>query len=400
HVITDGRDSPPKSAEDEIKKLDQKLRDLGIGTIASVMGRYYAMDRDRRWERTEKAYVCLTEGVGNKAATPYEAVQNSYKEGKTDEFIDPTNIVKDGKPIALIQSNDAVIFFNYRIDRPRQLTKAFVLDNFERDANKITSFDPYTVKYYKTHLPKEEIVVSNPFQRKVKLSNLYFTTLTEYEKELPAKIAFPPTKVENPLGKIVSSVGFHQLRMAESEKERFVTFYFNGQNEETYKNEERVIVPSPKVPTYDQKPEMSSYELMRLLIDKMKQKKYQFILINFANPDMVGHTGNIQATTQAIKAVDTCLGTIIQESLANGYTLLVTGDHGNVEQKINPQTGQISTEHTGNPVPFIAIGTALQGKVAKLQAGILADIAPTVLYVLDIPKPDDMTGRNLLEEVS
>lgn len=399
HIITDGRDSPPKSALESVKRLQEKMNSLKIGIIASVMGRYYAMDRDRRWERTEKSYQCLTKGIGNKANSIFSAIEEAYKQEKTDEFIDPSNIVSENqKPIALIGENDAVIFSNYRIDRPRQLTKAFVLDNFEQDANKTTSFDPYAIKYYKTHLPKEEIL-NKPFQRGEKIKNLYFATMTEYEKNLATYVAFPPIRVHRPLGKILSEAGFSQLRISESEKERFVTFYFNGQNEISFLGEERLIVPSPKIPTYDFKPEMSAYELTNVLISKMREKKYHFILLNFANPDMVGHTGNIEATIKAIKAVDECLGKIINEGLNLNYYILITSDHGNAEQKINPQTGEISTEHTNNSVPFIAIGNKFKNRFIKLQTGILADVAPTVLSLLELPKPEDMTGRNLLEEI-
>ncbi len=399
HAFTDGRDSPPKSAAGVIKRIEEKLIQNGVGKIATVSGRYYAMDRDHRWERTEKAYLCLTKGTGLKASSAIEAITNSYNSGKTDEFIDPTNIVVDDKPLALIEDGDAVIFFNYRIDRPRQLTKAFVLDNFERDANELGSFDPYHEKYYKTHLPKTLPIVSPPFKRERKIENLFFVTMTEYEKGLPVDVAFPPITVHMPLGRVISERGLSQLRMAESEKERFVTIYFNGGQDMPFVGEERIITPSPNVPTYDLKPEMSAYEQTDILINKMREKKYAFILINYANPDMVGHTGNIQATTAAIKAVDTCIGKLVKESLILNYTLLITADHGNAEQKINPQTGEISTEHTASRVPFVAVSQSYQGRYIKLQSGILADVAPTVLALLGIPKPSDMTGRNLLEEI-
>lgn len=399
HVITDGRDSPPKSSGEIINQLQETLTATGVGKIATVSGRYYAMDRDRRWERTEKAYVCLTVGGKNRTHSAFEAIEQTYKSGKTDEFIEPTNIIDDtGKPLALIEKGDAVIFYNFRIDRPRQLTKAFVLDDFEQDANRMFSYDPYAVKYYKTHFPKEEIV-NPPFKREAKIQNLFFVTMTEYAKNLPVEVAFPPILVQMPLGRVLEERGFAQLRMSESEKERFVTFYFNGQRELPFAYEDRLITPSPKVPTYDMKPEMSAYEVTNMLISKMKETKYKFILVNFANPDMVGHTGNIQSTIVAVKTVDECLSKIVQEALTLNYSVLVTADHGNAEEKINHQTGEISTEHTDNPVPFIAINNSLQGKFIKLQSGILADVAPTVLSLLEIPKPQEMTGRNLLEEV-
>lgn len=398
HAITDGRDSPPKSAGELFAHLEERMKTIGTGKVASVCGRYYAMDRDRRWERIEKAYNCYTKGVGKTSKTALEAVQNSYNEGKTDEFIEPTNIIDEqGKPV-LISQGDAVIFFNFRIDRPRELTKAFVLDDFEGQANTITSFDPYAVKYNKSHL-KTDTTLTPPFNRGEKIKDLLFITMTEYENNLPVEVAFPPIPVHTPLGSIIAERGVQQLRMAESEKERFVTFYFNGLREARFPFEDRLITPSPKVPTYDLKPEMSAYEQTTLLISKMRERKYEFILINFANPDMVGHTGNIQATILAIKAIDSCLGKIVQEALNLDYAIMITADHGNAEQKINPHTGEVSTEHTDNPVPFIAINKELQGKFFKLQSGILADVAPTILAMMEVPKPSEMTGRNLLEEI-
>lgn len=398
HAITDGRDSPPKAAAGTIKRVEEKLTQSKIGKIASIMGRYYAMDRDRRWERIEKAYSCLTEAKGQTAPSAAEAISQAYNESKTDEFIEPTVILENGKPVATIKKGDAVVFFNYRIDRPRELTKAFVLDDFEKQANITTSFDPYAVKYYKTHAPKEPILTP-PFKREKKIENLFFITMTEYEKNLPVEIAFPPIMVNMPVGRVIADAETRQMRMSESEKERFVTFYFNGQREVAFEKEERLIVPSPKVPTYDLKPEMSAREVTQLLLTKMRSRTYPFILVNFANADMVGHTGNIEASIMAVKTLDECLGEIVTLGLAYDYTIMITADHGNVEQKINPQTGQISTEHTDNPVPFLAINKKFQGKNTKLQTGILSDVAPTVLTQMEIPKPSTMTGRNLMEEM-
>lgn len=398
HVITDGRDSPPKSAAETIRQLEERIAQNGVAKIATVIGRYYAMDRDRRWERTEKAYRCLTMADGKSAPNALEAVNQSYNSGKTDEFIDPTFMVENGKPIAQIIEGDAVVFLNYRIDRPRQLTKAFVLENFEEIANQSLSFDPFAVKYYKTHYPTET-TINPPFKRGAKIENLLFITMTEYERNLPTDVAFPPITVQSPLGKVLSDKGINQLRMSESEKERFVTFYFNGQRESPFPMEQRLIIASPKVPTYDLKPEMSAYELSNTLLTRMKSMQYNFILVNFANADMVGHTGNIQATIVAVKTIDDCLGKIVQEALTLDYSIIITADHGNAEQKINPQTGEISTEHTANPVPFIFINNNVQGRFMKLQTGILADVAPSILHLLDIPKPLGMSGRNLLEEI-
>ncbi len=399
HAILDGRDSPPKSALTIIKQLEEKMKQMGVGTIASISGRYYAMDRDKRWDRVEKAYNCLVHGSVITATSPQERISASYQNNITDEFIEPTTILNStGSPVALIEKGDAVIFFNYRIDRPRELTKAFVLDNFEEDANTTLSFDPYAVKYSKSHL--HEVNSANPpFKRGPKIENLEFVTMTEYEQNLPVSIAFPPVVVKMPVGRVIAEHGLEQLRLAESEKERFVTFYFNGQLEQPFPYEERLIVPSPKIPTYDAKPEMSAPEVTNILLSKMQTQKYSFILVNFANPDMVGHTGNIQATVQAIKAIDQCIHQIVTTALGIGYAVLITADHGNAEQKINPETGGISTEHTSNPVPFIAIAKHLQNKYMKLQSGILADVAPTILFLLELDKPEDMTGRNLLEEI-
>lgn len=398
HLITDGRDSPPKSAIDSVKQLENTMIQNKLGRIATVMGRYYAMDRDRRWERTEKAYLCLTKGIGSTAKSAEEAIINAYSQDKTDEFIEPCQILDSGNNSTIIKEGDSVIFFNYRIDRPRQLTKAFILDDFEAQANASISFDPYAVKYYKTHYP-QETMINPPFKREQKIKNLLFVTMTEYEKNLPNEIAFTPVVVHMPLSRVLSENGITQLKLTESEKERFVTFYFNGQRETPFPMEDRLIVPSPKVPTYDMKPEMAAYELTNILLSKIREQKYPFILVNFPNPDMVGHTGNIQATVVAIKTIDSCLGKIAQEALNFDYSLIITGDHGNAEQKINPQTGDISTEHTANSVPFIFINSKYQGSFIKLQTGILADVAPTILSVLNIRKPDEMSGRNLLEEL-
>ncbi len=397
HSITDGRDSPPKSASEIVKRVEEKIKELGIGRIATVIGRYFAMDRDRRWDRTEKAYRCLTQGEGQKAKSAQEAIENAYSQNKTDEFIDPTVIIESSLPVALIEAGDAVIFYNFRIDRPRELTKVFVLDNFEQDANKITSFDPYAVKYHKTHYPQEQILAA-PFKRGGKIQNLAFITMTEYEKGLPVDVAYPPTQVKLPLSRVLSEQGLAQLKITESEKERFVTYYFNGLKEAPFPQEERIIVPSPKVQTYDQKPEMSAYEITEILIKKIYEQRHSFILVNFANADMVGHTGNIEASVKAVKVLDECIAKISDATLDKEDYLIIISDHGNVEQKINPQTGQISTEHTANPVPFIVVAEEFQGRLIKLQTGILADVSPTVLFLLNLDKPTEMTGRNLLEE--
>jgi len=398
HLITDGRDSPPKSAEIYLQDIQNKIEQMGVGSIASVMGRYYAMDRDRRWDRIEKAYKCLTEGIGQKAPDWKAAVESSYSEGITDEFILPTNICSNEDPV-LIGDNDAVIYYNFRIDRPRELTKAFVLDDFESEANK-RSFDPYAIKYHSKHEIDdiEEPPVVVPFTRNKVVKNLYFVTMTEYEDNLPAHVAFPPHVVEMPLGRIISEAGVQQLRMSESEKERFVTHYFNGLRNQPFPLEDRLIIPSPKIATYDLRPEMSAPEMTQVLIEKIQTETYKFILVNYANPDMVGHTGNLTAAIKAIQASDECIGKVVAEALRHDYAVLITADHGNVEEMLDTKTGGISTEHSGNNVPFIAIGNEFHGKNMTLPVGILADVAPTVLALLNIPQPPQMTGRNLLEE--
>lgn len=403
HLFTDGRDSPPQSSLTYINNLRDVIKKEGIGQIASIMGRYYAMDRDHRWERTARAYMALTRGEGQLVRTPDEAINNSYDEGKLDEFIEPS-LVSDpmGKPIALIKDNDAVVFFNFRIDRPRQLTSAFVMKDFSGTSFNF-GFDPYLIKYTKKH--QDEAPQAPPtFDRGNPLNNLYFVMMTEYGKPLAdagAKVAYPPEVVGMTLGRVVSEAGLTQLRMAESEKERFVTFYFNGQQEIEYTGERRIIVPSPKVPTYDKKPEMSAHELTESLLKQLKDpaNNYSFILVNFANADMVGHTGSIGAAVTACEVLDECLGKLSNFVLAYNGVMIVTADHGNAEEMINAQTGQIDTEHSVNPVPFIVISKNYFGKPQVLQQGILADVAPTVLKLLNLDVPGSMTGRNLLEGV-
>ncbi|MFZ5932803.1 MAG: 2,3-bisphosphoglycerate-independent phosphoglycerate mutase [Patescibacteria group bacterium] len=403
HLFTDGRDSPPTSAKTYINSVREAITREGVGTIATLMGRYWAMDRDLRWDRTAKAYLALTKGEGQLVKTPEEAIELSYSRGKTDEFVEPAIITQaDGTPISLIKDGDAVIFFNFRIDRPRQLSRAFVFNDFSQ-ANVDFGYDPYLVKYAKTHIGEKE-PVQEPFKREGKLQNLFFVTMTEYDKALVengAQVAFPPEKVDLPLGRVISDAEKKQLRMAESEKERFVTFYFNGQQEMAFEGEERYIVPSPKVATYDLKPEMAARELTDALLEKVREvnHEYAFILVNFANPDMVGHTGSIGPAVKACEVVDECLGKIANLVLAYGGTLLITADHGNAEEMINASTGAIDTEHSVNPVPFIAVSRQFLGKAENLPSGILADVAPTVLALLGLPQPTAMTGRNLLESL-
>lgn len=396
HLFTDGRDSPPTAAKIYLNKIKEVIKRENVGQIASLMGRYWAMDRDFRWERTEKAYNALTLGLGNLVKTPEEAVESSYDNGKTDEFIEPFLV----EPLTLIKDNDSVIFFNFRVDRPRQLSRTFVFNDFSK-AQSTISFDPYLVKYKKKHLNLAQEKIQMPFNRNPRLNNLYFATMTEYEKPLideGAFIAFPPERVDMPLGRVISDNGFKQLRASESEKERFVTFYFNGQQEAPFDLEERLIVPSPKVTTYDLKPEMSAVELTDEVLGNLKTNfDYKFILINYANPDMVGHTGNIGAAVKACQITDECVARLANFALAYDGALVITADHGNCEEMINAQSGQIETEHSKNPVPLIIISKDLMGKGEMLSSGVLADVAPTILNLLQIPTPSQMTGRNLLK---
>ncbi len=396
HIISDGRDSPPTSALTFIAQIKQHIDQLGVGTIASVMGRYYAMDRDHRFSRTEKAYFCLTRDGGTTAKSAEETIKNSYAAGKTDEFIEPTTIIGgDGKPLGLIQGGDAVIFFNFRIDRPRQLTKAFVTADFKKQAVR-EEFDPYAVKYYKKHLPVPRRDEELPFERGEMVKDLYFVTMTRYEVNLPVDVAFPPQFVQMPLGRLISDRGYRQLRLAETEKERFVTYYFNGQREEPFPQEDRLMIPSPTAATYDLTPEMSTPQLSHALSETLSKDRYDFMVVNVACPDMVAHTGNLAATVKACEAADAFVGEAVKQILPLGGAVLITGDHGNAEELINPLTGGADTEHSVFPVPFSLVAKQWQGKPMQLQSGVLADVAPTILKLMEIEKPSSMTGKSLI----
>lgn len=369
HTFTDGRDSPPTSSQVFLSELMQKCGQLGVGQIASVVGRYYALDRDERWERTKLAYEMLTYGKGLPQISVLQAVSDAYKRGETDEFIKPTVITRAGQPVAKIQSGDAVIFFNFRADRPRQLTSAFVQPIFEG------------------------------FERGEKLKDLFFTTLTIYEKDLPVStVAFLPEDVKLPLVRILSLNNLRQLHLAESEKFPHVTYFFNGGREDPFEGEDRIEIPSPRVPTYDLKPEMSAFEVTDILIERIKEDLYDFMIVNFANADMVGHTGNFEACVKAVEILDGCLKKIVNLTKNQGGAALITADHGNVEVVKNSDTGSTDTEHNVNPVPFIYVGKTPQPQ--ELQSGILADIAPTILGLLKIPKPSAMTGKDLLPGIN
>ncbi|MBI5448978.1 2,3-bisphosphoglycerate-independent phosphoglycerate mutase [Candidatus Gottesmanbacteria bacterium] len=397
HLFTDGRDSPPTSAKRFIQDTEDRCQKLGVGHIATIIGRYYAMDRDHRWERTESAYRALTETGGLTAPSAQAAIEASYAKGKTDEFIDPTIILdQEAKPYPRIANHDAVIFFNYRIDRPRQLTRALILPDFE-DQRESQSFDPYAVKYFHKHVvePEDQGV---PFTRQIKLPNIFFVTMTEYERDLPAVVAYPPNPVSLPLGAVLADHNIRQLRVSETEKERFVTYYFNGMREMPLAGEDRLIIPSPKVATYDLQPDMASRELTTKIIDRLAIDVYGFILVNFANPDMVAHTGSIGAAIRACETADACVGAIVEQVLARSGTCVITGDHGNVEEMLDIN-GQMDTEHSTFPVPLIMIDHDFDNYPVALPAGKLADVAPTILSHMRIPIPSEMTGNNLLADV-
>lgn len=396
HLFTDGRDSPPTSARLYLSQVEERLKDVGVGKIATISGRYFALDRDNRWERTQKAYEAIVTGKGEMAVSAQAAIQTAYDKGKTDEFIEPTVVLgEDKKPVTTISDNDAVIFYNFRIDRPRQLTKAFVLPDLEKVTTARPYFDPYAEKYYKkTYI--EAPVVKKTFPRGKALANLFFVTMTEYERGLPVTVAFPPLPISMPLSRVLAENNLRQLHITETEKERFVTYYFNGLREDPNKGEAWITIPSPNVPTYDQEPAMSAQEITQQVLQRLETRAYDFILINFANPDMVGHTGVIPAGVTACEVVDSCLGKIVNTTLAQGGTCMITADHGNVEEMINPITGGVDTEHSINPVPLIIVNKEYQGDSRELSSGILADVAPTILKILGITKPGEFSGRSLI----
>ncbi|MDQ3009008.1 MAG: 2,3-bisphosphoglycerate-independent phosphoglycerate mutase [bacterium] len=393
HGFTDGRDSPPTAGITYIQQLQDFCLRAGVGKIATLMGRYYAMDRDKRWERVEKAYNALTIGAEICTPDPLAAIQQQYDQGITDEFLEPMSLCSSDNQIVTISDNDAVIFFNYRIDRPRELTKAFVLPTFEQGLQS-EGFDPYSIKYEKSHI--KQTIGGQTFHRQKVLSNLYFSTMTRYEEGLPVDVAFPPQFVRNPLGKVFGDRGLRQLRMAENEKERFVTYYMNGQQETIFPGEERVIFPSKGAKSYDEIPEMSVREIAAELRKRVATGEYDCVICNLASADMVAHTGNLDATIKACEILDEVVGQIVQDVYQVGGVVLITADHGNAEELINNATGEVDTEHSIYPVPLMIIGKQYMGKTSMLPTGILADIAPTILKIMNLPKPETMTGRALI----
>ncbi len=366
HLFLDGRDTPPTSAEGFLLAFLEKLKGYPEVRIATISGRYYAMDRDKRWERIDKAYTALTEGLGVQAASALEAIRKSYRDGVTDEFVLPA-VVQTVLPEGILQGGDGVIFFNFRADRAREMTRALTEEGFKE------------------------------FDRKRRPSFSAFATMTEYDKELRVPAAFPPRELRNILGEIVSRQGIRQLRIAETEKYAHVTYFFNGGEERKFPLEDRILIPSVKdVSTYDLKPEMSAFEITDALIAQMKQQEYGLVVLNYANADMVGHTGNFTATVRACEVVDQCIGKVIEAVLANKGRAIITGDHGNAEQMIDEKSGVVHTAHTSNPVPLIMVDEALKG--VRLGPGRAIDVAPTILRLLNIPHPEDMTGHCLIHE--
>jgi 2,3-bisphosphoglycerate-independent phosphoglycerate mutase len=365
HAILDGRDTPPDSGIGFLRQLQQHLDDSGTGTVASICGRYYAMDRDTRWERVEQAYRLFVEGRGRAARDPVAAVQAAYERGETDEFVKPLVMVNEaGHPRATVQAGDGIIFFNFRADRAREITRAFVERDFE------------------------------PFQRPQRLDLSGFVCMTRYDDHFDLPVAFKPQHLTEILGEVLSRRGLRQLRIAETEKYAHVTYFFNGGEERPFAGEERCLIPSPReVATYDEKPEMSAPQVTDEVLARLAKERYHFVVLNFANMDMVGHTGVLSAAIEACQTVDRCLARIVPEVLTRNGTVMVTADHGNSETMANGNGGP-HTAHTLNPVPFILVDDARRN--LHLREGILADIAPTVLDCLAIEAPPAMTGRSLI----
>lgn len=376
HAILDGRDTAFNSGQGFIKEAEKFLVGSS-GQVASLHGRFYAMDRDNHWDRTAKAYEAMALGLGEKSESAEKAIKASYQKKIYDEEFMPTVIISDGQPVAKIEDGDAAIFFNYRPDRARQLAKAFVLPGFEK------------------------------FKRE-KYLNIFFAGLAEYEASLPMEIVFKTEIIKNTLGEALAQAGLRQLRIAETEKYAHVTYFFNGGQEKKSVGEDHLLISSPAVSSYDEKPEMSALKITDKVIEAVEQRSYDFMLINFANADMVAHTGNLKATIKAVEVVDKCLGKVVKSVLSQSGVLFITSDHGNAEGLFNMQTGMIDKEHSANPVPLIIIGDNYKGKSLSLRdapggdlslvkpQGTLADMAPTILKAMGVAKPSEMTGRSLI----
>ena len=362
HCFTDGRDTAPTSGESYIAQLEEKMKEKGVGKIATISGRFYAMDRDKRWNRIQKAYDAMVNGNGIKATSAIAAVESSYQKEVFDEFIEPTVICNGDRPVATIGDNDSVIFFNFRPDRAREISRTLVDPEF------------------------------NDFETRKDL-DLCFVCMTPYDETLPnVDVAFKKEHLKNTFGEYISNLGYTQLRIAETEKYAHVTFFFNGGQEKQYPGEDRILVPSPKVETYDMQPEMSAPEVTEKVLDAINSRKYDVIILNYANPDMVGHTGNLDAAIKAIEEIDKDVGKVVEAIRANEGVLLITADHGNSEQMVDYTTGEPQTSHTTNPVPLILVGM----ETAKLKSGKLADLAPTMLDIMGLEKPAEMTGESII----
>ncbi len=371
HVFTDGRDAMPKEGKRHIENLEERFRALGVGKIASVMGRSYALDRNGNWEKTRAAYECLTGMHASRTPAAARWMEHHYSEGVTDEFIPPVAVEASGD--TRIRAHDAVVFFDYREDSARQLAEAFVTEDF--------------ISFSRTRIP-----------------SLYFVTMTEYRKGLPAHIAFEPITIIQTLGEVIAERGLKQLRIAESEKYAHVTYFFNGGREKPLEGEERILIPSESAPHYDTVPEMKTLDLAEAAMQALRTNRYTFILVNFASPDMVGHTGNLTATMHAAAIVDQAIGNLVRAVRKAGAVCMITADHGNAEEKLDPYTGEVRTEHTTNPVPCYLIADEFMQKkspetaaLKKIEVGgLLTDVAPTILQLLGIKKPVEMTGKSLL----
>src|SRR5690242_13014966 len=374
HAFTDGRDSSPTGGVEFMQQLQARAQAINAphpAQVATVSGRYYAMDRDNRWDRTGMTYFAMTRGEGERAESALTAIQQSYEKGVTDEFIVPTVVMEDGKPVAVVRAGDALIHYNFRPDRARQLTKAFVMQELPPQAE-------------------------GKFNRGPRLQDLQYVMMTEYEEGLDADVAYRADEVEMPLARVISEQGLRQFHSAETEKYAHVTYFINGRRETPFKGEDRLLVPSPKVPTYDLQPEMSAAGVTDTAVEHIRSGQYDLVVMNYANADMVGHTGVIEAAIKAVETVDTGIGRVVEATLAMGGGLLITADHGNAEQLIDYETGKPFTAHTTNPVPLYLVVPQLAQ--AHLRGdGILADVAPTILQILHIPQPKDMTGRSLLQ---
>ncbi len=365
HCFLDGRDVSPTSGADFIASLKKQMNELEFGSIASVGGRYYVMDRDNRWERVEKAYDMMTSAIGEKTEDAEQYVRDSYEKGTTDEFVIPAHVYKDGKPVGLIEEGDSIIFFNFRPDRARQITRAMSEKQFDG------------------------------FDRKTGFLNPTYVCFTRYDASFTnVKIAFKPQSLKNTLGEYLSSLGLKQLRIAETEKYAHVTFFFNGGVEKPNENEDRELIASPKVATYDLQPEMSAYEVTEKVLEKLDSDEYDVVILNYANCDMVGHTGVFDAAVKAVKTVDECLGKVVDKILAMGGNAIITADHGNADKMLDVD-GSPFTAHTTNKVPLIVVGKEFENKKLR-DGGILADIAPTLLDMMGVEVPEEMTGKTLL----